>query len=178
MDRHEESDGRAGAALIDELFEAMEWSDAAMWRAVLACPAAESDRKIRELLLHLHIVQRAFLSIWSGQRVPFPALDTFPDNASIARWARPYYDESRAFRRGVDDVNRPVHLPWQERIMAIVGGAPHDATLAETMLQVTAHSTYHRGQVNLRLRQLGAEPPMTDFIAWIWLGKPKAERLE
>jgi hypothetical protein len=29
--------------------------------------------------------------------------------------------------------------------------------------------------VNARLRELGAEPPLTDFIAWIWFGKPQAE---
>jgi len=153
----------------------MEWSDAAMWRAVLACPAAESDAKIRELLYHLHLVQRSFLFVWTQQPYNFPDFVSFPDNASIARWARTYYDESRAFRRSLDDVNRPVHLPWQDRIVEITGGVPHDATLAETMLQVTAHSTYHRGQVNLRIRQLGSEPPMTDFIAWVWMGKPKAQ---
>ncbi len=49
------------------------------------------------------------------------------------------------------------------------------ATLAETVLQITSHTTYHRGQVNMRLRELGAEPPLTDFIAWIWLGRPEAE---
>ena len=175
MERHEEGDGGAGTALIEELFAAMEWSDATMWRSVLAHPAAESDPKIRELLYHLHMVQRAFLCIWSGQPFSFPDFGTLPDNASIARVARPYYDESRAFRRTAGDVNRPIHLPWQGRIMEIVGGAPHDATLAETMLQVTAHSTYHRGQVNLRLRQIGGEPQLTDFIAWIWLGKPQPQ---
>jgi uncharacterized damage-inducible protein DinB len=93
----------------------------------------------------------------------------------MARWAHTYYDESLAFRRSVDDLRRPVHLPWQDRILEITGGVPHDATLGDTMLQVALHSTYHRGQVNLRLRQLGSETPMTDFIAWVWLGKPKAQ---
>jgi uncharacterized damage-inducible protein DinB len=37
------------------------------------------------------------------------------------------------------------------------------------------HSTYHRGQVNARLRELGIEPPLTDYIAWIWFGRPEAE---
>jgi uncharacterized damage-inducible protein DinB len=175
MDRYEESDGGAGTALIDELFEAMEWSDAAMWRAVLAFPATESDQKIREIVYHLHLVQRAFFFVWTEQPFAVPEFASFPDNASMARWAHTYYDESLAFRRSVDDLRRPVHLPWQDRILEITGGVPHDATLGDTMLQVALHSTYHRGQVNLRLRQLGSETPMTDFIAWVWLGKPKAQ---
>jgi uncharacterized damage-inducible protein DinB len=48
-------------------------------------------------------------------------------------------------------------------------------TLAETMLQVASHSTYHRGQVNARLRELAGEPPLVDYIAWIWFGRPAPE---
>ncbi|NTW75253.1 MAG: hypothetical protein HGB29_10375 [Chlorobiaceae bacterium] len=28
--------------------------------------------------------------------------------------------------------------------------------------------------MNARLRELGIEPPMTDFIAWVWAQKPAA----
>ena len=49
------------------------------------------------------------------------------------------------------------------------------ATLEETMMQVASHSTYHRGQINTRFRELGGEPAMVDLIAWVWLGKPKAD---
>jgi uncharacterized damage-inducible protein DinB len=57
----------------------------------------------------------------------------------------------------------------------IIGKKPVNPTVAETMLQVAMHTTYHRGQLNKRLRELGGEPPLIDFIVWIWLGKPKAE---
>ncbi len=45
------------------------------------------------------------------------------------------------------------------------------ATLEETMTQVASHSTYHSGQINTRFRELGGNPAMVDFIAWVWLGK-------
>ena len=38
--------------------------------------------------------------------------------------------------------------------------------------QVASHSTYHRGQVNARLREVGGTPPLVDYIAWIWFGRP------
>ena len=28
------------------------------------------------------------------------------------------------------------------------------------------------GQINARLREIGGEPPLVDYIAWIWLGRP------
>jgi uncharacterized damage-inducible protein DinB len=59
--------------------------------------------------------------------------------------------------------------------MTRFGREPVPTTMRETMLQVAMHSTYHRGQVNARLRELGAEPPLTDYIAWLWMGKPAAE---
>jgi uncharacterized damage-inducible protein DinB len=49
---------------------------------------------------------------------------------------------------------------------------PESTTIGETILQVALHSIYHRGQVNARLRALGQEPPLVDYIAWIWLGRP------
>ena len=43
------------------------------------------------------------------------------------------------------------------------------------MIQVAMHTAYHRGQINTRVRELGGEPKLVDFIAWIWYGKPKAD---
>lgn len=40
------------------------------------------------------------------------------------------------------------------------------------------HTTYHRGQLNTKIRELGGEPPLTDFIYWVGLDKPKADFTE
>ena len=68
-----------------------------------------------------------------------------------------------------------MELPWAAGLTKRFGREPAPATLAETAFQVASHSTYHRGQVNTRLRELGAEPPLVDYIAWLWLGRPAAE---
>jgi uncharacterized damage-inducible protein DinB len=41
-------------------------------------------------------------------------------------------------------------------------------------MQISLHSTYHRGQIATRMRELGAEPAATDFILWVFLDKPAA----
>jgi uncharacterized damage-inducible protein DinB len=69
----------------------------------------------------------------------------------------------------------PTALPWMDMVSAQLGRTLVVPTLAETLLQVPMHSMHHRGQINARLRELGNEPPLVDFIAWIWLGKPAAE---
>ena len=61
--------------------------------------------------------------------------------------------------------------PCSGRFTELTGKVPI-LTMGETLLQVVNHSTYHRGQINSRLREVGGTPPMTDFIAWVGLGKP------
>ena len=38
--------------------------------------------------------------------------------------------------------------------------------LWQQMVHVVNHSTYHRGQITTLLRQLGAEPGVTDFLVY------------
>ncbi len=161
---------------IQELFQHMEWADALVWQTALASEAALEDKSMRERLLHTHMVQRAFLRIWQEQPLnPNAAADL--TGVSLAAWGREYHQEARRYLSEImeADLDRPVTLPWAEFIAARIGRQPETPTLGETCLQVASHSGYHRGQVNARPRELGAEPPLVDFITWIWLGKPAAQ---
>jgi uncharacterized damage-inducible protein DinB len=161
-------------AELRELYRHMEWADAKVWRAVLSHPPALTDTRLRDLLLHVHTVQRAFLHIWMGERIEWRKGEEFPNLAAVQAWAHPVYARAFAFidGPGAADVHRPILLPWAGQLTQRVGREPHHPTLAETIFQVTSHSTYHRGQINARLREVGGEPPLVDFIAWVWLGKP------
>ena len=66
------------------LLQHMEWADARIWRAVRALPEAAALAAMRERLLHVHIVQRAFLGLWKGAPLTtFPQPDHFP---TLAAW--------------------------------------------------------------------------------------------
>jgi uncharacterized damage-inducible protein DinB len=161
-------------AFLQALFRHMEWADAAVWTAV---PVAEApDDRLRELLVHLHTVQRAFLNIWTARPVQdgLRAPTDFVTLSDVRAWARPYYADAGAFVATLTDerLYGQVSLPWAARLVERFGRMPEFTTLGDTCFQVASHSTYHRGQVNARLRQLGAEPPLVDYIAWIWLGRP------
>ena len=159
---------------LKELFLHMEWADATVWRAALAHPPAARDTRLRDLLLHLHNVQRAFLHIWTKQPLDWPTTEDFPDIASVQRWSHPAYAASRQFLDALDPaaLGVPLVMPWAAELAKSLGREPGEPTLGETIFQVTSHSTYHRGQVNARLRELGGEPPLVDFIAWVWFDKP------
>jgi len=59
-------------------------------------------------------------------------------------------------------------------VAAHLGFEPGPTTLAETMVQVYAHTGHHRGQVISRLRDLGSTPPLVDYLAWLWQHRPAA----
>ena len=162
-------------SLLRELYDHMAWADAVVWRAALAHPPAAGDQSLRDKFAHIHMVQRAFLAVWRGKGPEFR--DSFESLAEIAQWGRDYHDDVRSQLEAVNEslLDAPMIMPWAPRLAKRFGRDPEATTLRETMLQVPMHSTYHRGQVNMRLRELGAEPPLTDYIAWIWMGKPAAE---
>lgn len=165
---------------LRELYDWMEWADSAVWRATLAQPATEGDARIRALLCHIHVVQRAFLNVWTTQPMTsaFKEPSDFAALGEMVQWARPYYADVRRFFDSLDDgstLGSPVTMPWIDEYQKREGRTFSTPTLSETIFQVVSHSTYHRGQVNTRLRELGGEPPLVDFIAWTWFGRPKPE---
>jgi uncharacterized damage-inducible protein DinB len=157
------------------LLRHMEWADSLMWRGVLALPpASQADPTLRRRLLHIHLVQRAFLGMWrDAPLTSFPSPEDFPDLPALAAYARPYYGEALGLIGASDDreLAKPQRVPHSEQL-APPGGSVTVATRAETVLQVALHTTYHRGQVATQLRDLGGEPPLSDFAVWIWLGRP------
>jgi uncharacterized damage-inducible protein DinB len=166
-------------SVLSDLLRHMQWADASVWRAVLAHEEARTDPRLRDLLTHLHLVQRLFLLVWQGDAIE-PELKAFKEFGELAELrgrAITYYPDVTRFveRLEPSSLTRGVVMPFvaeYERQMGRSFGVP---TLAETMFQVTSHSTYHRGQVNARLREVGGQPPLVDYIAWIWFGRPDAE---
>jgi uncharacterized damage-inducible protein DinB len=163
-------------ATLNNLFRHMEWADALVWRAVLASNTAANDKRLRQYLHHLHLVQHAHLRAWRDEPTG-PAYPTFEDAQSLMLWGRSYYRELFAHLELVTDeeIAQPMQLPWAEIVEKEIGRVPETLSVGETMLQVPLHSLYHRGQVNARLREVGGEPPPVDYIVWMWLARPASD---
>jgi uncharacterized damage-inducible protein DinB len=161
---------------LTDLYRHMEWADALIWSAVADAAAARSDSKVRTTLYHVHLVQHAFLRTWRGEarETPFP---TFDELHGVMGWARSFHREAAGFIPGLEaeDLAKPMPLAWSSMVEQAIGRAPETTTIGDTVLQVALHSIHHRGQLNVRLRELGATPPLLDYIAWIWYDRPAAE---
>lgn len=159
---------------VKNLLKHMMWADAEVWKKVLNFPAMENDEKIKKLLYHLHQVQYAFFFLWNNLPMEIPKPETFTSFQSIVEWGFEYQKKLDEFLVSTKDneIDRLIDIPWSKFMERRTGKKVVRATLEETIQQVALHSTYHRGQINARFRELGGEPANVDFIAWVWLGKP------
>ncbi len=164
-----------GIAALRELYIHMEWADSHVWRAIGRL--AEQDERLQAKLYHVHFTQRAFLSVWTGAKVPRYDPTSLPTYGQLRAWTEPFYGEANAYLATLADadLSRTLNVPWARLFEKAVGRPPGDTTLGQTIFQAANHTTYHRGQVNTRIRELGGEPPPVDYILWLWTGRPAPE---
>lgn len=48
-------------------------------------------------------------------------------------------------------------------------GTKHENTIGDILSHVITHGAHHRGQLNVKIRELGIEPPTIDYIYFKWL---------
>ncbi len=156
-----------------DLLTHMEWADAETWRAVRDLDAAQADERLRWLFHHSHLVQSIYLQAWRGDPFALTELRSYPDLRAIESWARPYYPGAAAYANSVDHAlfDRPLAIPWSQMIVEKFG-KELPVTLGESVWQVFLHTSYHRGQISTRIREIGGEPPLIDYLYWVWSGRP------
>jgi len=155
---------------LDDLYAHQEWADAEHWRAFESHPGALADKAIRERLMHIHLVQHGFLWVTNPQRPEFAfrKLEDFPDIADLKKYAQQGLAEMKNLLKNTDQgrLEEMIEVPWFK--------PPLKISVRHALTQAAMHSHYHRGQNATRLRELGGEPPMTDFIVWLREGQPAA----
>jgi uncharacterized damage-inducible protein DinB len=125
-----------------------------------------SFRSVRDTLLHIiggewgwvtywkePLPDAAFLKrLWDRHDALFHP-DAFPNLAQVRlKWA----ETEKELREFVDSVT-------EEALSKMLPVRATQLSLAHLMQHLANHSTYHRGQIALMMRQLDAEPVATDF---------------
>jgi uncharacterized damage-inducible protein DinB len=121
-----------------------------------------SFRSVRDTLVHVMLVERLWLERWHG-RSPnsFAPASDFPRLESVrAHWAAIDSDLLDYIASLTpEEVQRVVHH-------TTTAGVPQAAPLWQMLQHSANHGTYHRGQVTILLRQLGAKAVGTDLITF------------
>ena len=169
---------------IQLLYEYDRWANNRVFEAVSTLGAEEftrdlggSFRSVRDTLVHIIGCEWGWLTCWK-EPSPSSAFVTdlwtglgalfhpnaFPDVAAVQlRWAE-------VEREQVEFVNRVTY----ESLGRLLPVRTTQISLAHLMQHLANHSTYHRGQVSLMMRQLAAAPVATDFALFLLEGRREA----
>ncbi len=141
------------------------WANTRLLRAAATLGVEERERDLRAsfgslhgTLIHILWGERGWLHFWQdGDFLPDPTPGEYPDFASLrSAWAR-HEEAYAAYLRGLT----------QAELDAPRAVDDNTYTLGELVQHTLNHSTHHRGQVTLLLRQLGHEPPSTDYRCFL-----------
>ncbi len=158
---------------LNKIIRHMFWADKQVWKKVIASDIAGKDDKIRKLLFHSHFTQYAFLKVWNGQQFEFLKDEDFSDINSVRNFNATLTNELTEYFNKIDsvDLDERINIPWSKYYARDLGKPVEPVSLRDTILQVAMHSTYHRAQINSRLRELKIDPPHVDYIVWLWAGQ-------
>ena len=171
---------------IQVLFEYDRWANERVLRAATALSNEQftrdlggSFRSVRDTLVHILGGDWIWLVYWKEPPLSPEALaelrarrdtvirpELFPDiDALRLKWAE-VEREQADFVDGLSDESLAQAIPFRSG----------QVQLRQLIQHVVNHSTYHRGQVTLMLRQLGAEPVATDFHLFVFEHSGEAAR--
>jgi uncharacterized damage-inducible protein DinB len=169
---------------IQLLFEYDRWANNSVVQAASTLSVEQFTRdlggsfgSVRDTLVHIISGEWGWLTIWKEPALTSAFVTKLWDHIDVTFNPRAYADvaavqlkwaeverEQIEFVTGVTDESLGTMLPIR---------ATH-ISLAHLMQHMANHSTYHRGQVSLMMRQLGAVPVATDFARYLLVGRSEA----
>jgi uncharacterized damage-inducible protein DinB len=151
---------------IMPLFQYDEWATKRTIESIsLLSQMPERDFKsnhggILGTLIHIYWSDCLWLERWKGHLAPPPFnLEQISDISTLNNRWQEYRGDLYAFLATVDD--RMLSAPFS---YASTRGSKHGEPLYQQMQHKVNHSSYHRGQIAVMLRQFGLTAPETDLI--------------
>jgi len=123
-------------------------------------PMGSSFGSVRDTIAHICDAEFIWLSRWKGEQpTGFRSPDRMPDLAAARlEWAA-LESEMRAALERIGPTGIERIMPYRD-----MRGVERSDVFWQMLQHVVNHGSYHRGQVTTMLRQLGAQPILTDLM--------------
>jgi uncharacterized damage-inducible protein DinB len=119
-----------------------------------------SFSSVRDTLAHIYGAEWLWLERFQGRSPSsLPNVTEFQHLASLRECWLEHEEKLLAFVRGVTQSDLDRQMEYKTLKFGI-----YSNPLWQSMQHAVNHGTYHRGQVTTMLRQLGAEPILTDLM--------------
>ena len=155
---------------IGRLYAYDDWANERILAAVAGLSGEQWTRhvvssfpSVRETVAHIAFAEWLWLQRWNGvSPAGLPEWVQRSDLPALQERMRDVANERRAFLAGLTDESLESVLHYTS-----TQGDPFALPLGELLIHVANHSTYHRGQLVTMLRQVGAQPPNTDYTQFL-----------
>ena len=143
---------------ITKLWAHLAWADGILLEALRGGPCP--DAAVREYA-HILGCEETWLARMEQRPSRIPVWPEVPVER-LGPLAGMVHDGYRSFLGGLDGAAL-------ERVVAYTNsaGLSFENSIQDILLHVALHGHYHRGKVNLLLRQAGQPPAPTDYIAYV-----------
>ncbi len=114
---------------------------------------------VRDTVAHILGAEWIWLRRWQGEApTKLPSASDFPTPQILKERFAAVEKERRAFLEALSEGQLVQSLNYRD-----TAGNPHSLPLVHSLQHVVNHGSYHRGQVTMMLRQLGATPISLDM---------------
>ena len=169
---------------IQLLFEYDRWANKSTLQAAstLSCEQFTRDlggsfRSVRDTLMHIISGEWGWLTIFKERSLTSAFVADLWDRIEVTFDPNAYSDIGKV-RLKWEDVEREqiefVNGVTDESLGRMLPIRATHVRLSHLMQHMANHSTYHRGQASLMMRQLGAVPVATDFARFLLVGRGEA----
>ena len=147
--------------MIEYLRQLFEYDDWANRRTIEALEKTYSD-KSRRILAHMLITKQEYFDRLHGK--DSTGFDFWPDLdlAGCSKLAASANENFRKLLDGSDEseLERIARYKTSE-------GVPYENNYRDLLMHVLLHSSIHRGNIVLKMREEGLEPPKIDYIIYL-----------
>jgi uncharacterized damage-inducible protein DinB len=166
---------------IQLLFEYDRWANKSVLQAASTLSGEQFIRdlggsfgSVRDTLVHIISGEWGWLTIWKERSLTSAFVTELWDRIGVTFDPNSYCDIA-AVQLKWAEVEREqldfVSCVTDESLRTMLPVRATRLSLAHLMQHTANHSTYHRGQVSMMMRQVGAVPVATDFARFLLVGR-------
>ena len=146
------------AAHLRHLFDYDDWANR---RLLVSLKASDSERAL-QVLAHLLITKKEYFERLYGK-----------DSTGFDFWPKLSLDECSSLAKETAEIYERLLRDFDDEGLGLTAryktseGVPQQNTFREMLTHVLLHSSIHRGNIILKLRESGFEPPKIDYIDYL-----------
>ena len=143
---------------LRELFRYDDWAN----RRTVAALEEGSSEKSRRILAHILITKQEYFERLSGK-----------DSTGFDFWPDLTIEECRLLSESINVTYAGLLASDDESVLERIAsyktseGLPYENSYRELLTHVLLHSSIHRGNIVLKMREEGLEPPKIDYILYL-----------